>query len=188
MANLIVGNDNANTLTGTSGKDVIYGFDPNGSQKTATTIEATRVATGLNQPVFAGAPKGDTSRLFIVEKEGVIKILDTNTHQVLATPFLDIQNEVNADGERGLLGLAFDPDFANNGLFYVDMINNARRHRDPPLSRLRQSERRRRSQHDEGADHRSAGLHQSQRRLDRFRPGRRSLYRYRRRRQRRRSG
>ena len=60
MATLIVGNDSANTLSGTSGKDVIYGFDPNGTQKTATTIEATRVATGLNQPVLAGAPKGDT--------------------------------------------------------------------------------------------------------------------------------
>ncbi len=125
MATLIVGNDTANTLNGTSGNDVIYGFDPNGTQRTATTIEATRVAAGLNQPVFAGAPKGDTGRLFIVEKEGVIKILDTNTGQVLATPFLDIQDEVDADGEKGLLGLAFDPDFANNGFFYVDMINNA---------------------------------------------------------------
>ena len=94
MATLIVGNDTANTLNGTSGNDVIYGFDPNGTQRTATTIEATRVAAGLNQPVFAGAPKGDTGRLFIVEKEGVIKILDTNTGQVLATPFIDIQDEV----------------------------------------------------------------------------------------------
>jgi glucose/arabinose dehydrogenase len=125
MATLIVGNDSANTLSGTSGKDVIYGFDPNGTQKTATTIEATRVATELDQPVFAGAPKGDTGRLFIVEKEGVIKILDTNAGQVLATPFLDIQDEVDAGGEKGLLGLAFDPDFATNGFFYVDMINNA---------------------------------------------------------------
>jgi glucose/arabinose dehydrogenase len=125
MATLIVGNDSSNILTGTSGKDVIYGFDPNGPQKTAMTIEATRVATGLNQSLFAGAPHGDTSRLFIVEKEGIIKILDTHTGTVLAAPFLNIQNEVNADGERGLLGLAFDPDFANNGFFYVDMINNA---------------------------------------------------------------
>ena len=86
MANLIVGNDTANTLNGTAGNDVIYGFNPEGTQSTATTIQATRVATGLNQPLYAGAPKGDTSRLFIVEKEGVIKILDTTTGQVLATP------------------------------------------------------------------------------------------------------
>ena len=125
MANLIVGNDNANTLNGTGGNDVIYGFNPQGPQSTAKTIHATQVATGLNQPIFAGAPKGDTSRLFIVEKEGVIKILHTHTGQVLATPFIDIQDEVDAGGEKGLLGLAFDPDFANNGFFYVDMINTA---------------------------------------------------------------
>jgi hypothetical protein len=117
-------NDSANTCAARR-QGRIYGFDPNGTQKTATTILAKRVAAGLNQPDFAGAPKGDTGRLFIVEKEGVIKILDTNTGQVLATPFLDIQDEVDAGGEKGLLGLAFDPDFANNGFFYVDMINNA---------------------------------------------------------------
>ena len=63
MATLIVGNDNANTLSGTSGDDVIYGFNPNGPQKTVTSIDATRVAIGLNQPLFAGAPEGDTGRL-----------------------------------------------------------------------------------------------------------------------------
>lgn len=41
MATLIVGNDNANTLSGTSGDDVIYGFNPNGPQKTVTSIDAT---------------------------------------------------------------------------------------------------------------------------------------------------
>jgi len=44
MATLIVGNDNANTLSGTGGDDVIYGFNPNGPQKTVTSIDATRVA------------------------------------------------------------------------------------------------------------------------------------------------
>jgi glucose/arabinose dehydrogenase len=125
MATLIVGNDNANTLSGTSGDDVIYGFNPNGPQKTVTSIDATRVATGLNQPLFAGAPEGDTGRLFIVEKEGLIKILDLHTGQVLATPFADLTAEVSAAGEGGLLGLAFDPDFATNGRFYVDLINTS---------------------------------------------------------------
>jgi hypothetical protein len=41
MATLIVGNDNANTLSGTGGDDVIYGFNPNGPQKTVTSIDAT---------------------------------------------------------------------------------------------------------------------------------------------------
>src|SRR4029079_10085107 len=60
---------------------------------------------------------------FIVEKEGLIKILDLHTGQVLATPFADLTAEVSAAGEGGLLGLAFDPDFATNGRVYVDLIN-----------------------------------------------------------------
>src|SRR5512132_4282255 len=95
---LIVGNDGTNTLQGTSpntlqgttGKDVIYGFDPNGPQCQASSIAATRVASGLTQPLFAISPPGDTARLFIVEKTGLIKILDLTTGQVLPTPFLDL--------------------------------------------------------------------------------------------------
>ena len=63
------------------------------------------------------AAPGDTNRLFIVEKTGTIKILDLNIGQVLATPFLTVP--VDTTSERGLLGLAFDPDYASNGLFYV---------------------------------------------------------------------
>ena len=121
--NLIVGNDGSNSLQGTAGADLIYGFDPNGPQSQASAIIATRVATGLSQPLFAAAPPGDTSRLFIVEKTGQIKVLDLATGEVLATPFLDVSSQILTDGERGLLGLAFDPDFASNGFFYVNLIN-----------------------------------------------------------------
>jgi glucose/arabinose dehydrogenase len=119
------GSDGSNTLQGTAGADVIYGYDPNGPQSQASSIAATRVATGFDHPLFAGAPPGDTSRMFIVEKTGRIKILDLNTGQVLATPFLDVSGQILIDGERGLLGLAFDPGFANNGLFYVNLINSS---------------------------------------------------------------
>jgi Ca2+-binding RTX toxin-like protein len=125
MANLIVGNDGSNTLQGTTGTDVIYGYDPGGPQSDASSIAATRVASGLTQPVFAGAAPGDTGRLFIVEKTGLIKILDLGTGQVLATPFLDVSSQILSDGERGLLGLAFDPNYASNGLFYIYLINNS---------------------------------------------------------------
>jgi Ca2+-binding RTX toxin-like protein len=123
MANLVIGNDGSNTLQGTAGADVIYGYDPNGPQSQAGSILATRVASGLSQPLFATAPPGDTGRLFLVEKTGQIKILDLVTGQVLATPFLDVSSQILTDGERGLLGLAFDPGFASNGFFYVDLIN-----------------------------------------------------------------
>src|SRR5262249_54763341 len=123
MPNIIVGNDGSNTLQGTAGADVIYGYDPNGPQSQASAIIATRVGTSFSQPLFVGAPPGDTSRLFVVEKTGAIKIIDLASGQVLATPFLDLSSEVATDGERGLVGLAFDPNFATNGVFYVNLSN-----------------------------------------------------------------
>ena len=54
-----------------------------------------------------------------------IKILDLVTGTVAATPFLNVSGEIVADGERGLLGLAFDPSFATNGFFYVYLINTS---------------------------------------------------------------
>jgi glucose/arabinose dehydrogenase len=107
----------------TAGPDLIAGYDPNGPGGLSGAIIATRVATFFIQPLFVGAPPGDTSRLFVVEKTGAIKIIDLTSGQVLATPFLDVSSQILTDGERGLLGLAFDPDFANNGFFYVNLIN-----------------------------------------------------------------
>ena len=86
----------------------------------ALALQTQIVASGLSQPLFATAPKGD-SRLFIVEQGGLIKILQNGT--VLPTPFLDLSNSVNTSGERGLLGMAFDPDFTDNRRFYVDYID-----------------------------------------------------------------
>jgi hypothetical protein len=114
--NVVIGNDAGTTLSGTAGGDLIYGFDPNAAYASAT-ITATRVASGLALPLYATAAPGDTSRLFIVEKFGTIKILDLTTNTVMATPFLTVP--VDPVGERGLLGLAFDPNYASNGLFYV---------------------------------------------------------------------
>src|SRR5687768_10045354 len=114
--NIVTGNDAGTTLSGTAGGDLIYGFDPNAAHASAT-ITATRVASGLDLPLYVTAAPGDTSRLFIVEKTGTIKILELNSGQVLATPFLTVP--VDTASERGLLGLAFDPNYASNGLFYV---------------------------------------------------------------------
>ena len=120
--NIVTGTDGANTLSGTNGNDLIYGYDPNAPYASAA-ISATRVASGLNQPLYVTAAPGDTSRLFIVEKGGTIKILDLNSGQVLATPFLSVP--VDVASERGLLGLAFDPDYATNGAFYVYATSTA---------------------------------------------------------------
>ena len=72
----------------------------------------------FDQPVYlAGAP-GDTTRVFVVEKTGKIIVVDRHP---LARPFLDITGAVNAGGEeQGLLSMAFAPDYATSGRFYVD--------------------------------------------------------------------
>jgi glucose/arabinose dehydrogenase len=77
------------------------------------------VTTGLARPVFVTTPPGDTERLFIVDQPGEIYIVQGG--ELLATPFLDISPIVN-DGanEQGLLGLAFHPNYAENGYFYVN--------------------------------------------------------------------
>jgi len=79
----------------------------------------TPVAEGLMEPVLVTAPPGDSDRIFIIEKPGQIRIVEKDT--LRTTPFLDIRDKVRvADGEQGLLGLAFHPDYAQNGYVYVN--------------------------------------------------------------------
>jgi len=87
----------------------------------ATTLSTVRVAFGLTSPVFVTAPTGDYERIFIIEQPGRIRILKNGA--LLPTPFLNIVSRISNGGERGLLGLAFHPDFDNNGYFYVDYTN-----------------------------------------------------------------
>lgn len=77
------------------------------------------VTTGLQQPVFVTAPKGGDATLFVVEKQGRIKLIRNNA--VVGT-FLDISANVaipDASAEGGLLGLAFAPDYITSGRFFV---------------------------------------------------------------------
>ena len=88
-------------------------------------LDAVRVATGLSAPIFVTAPPGDYSRLFIVQLNGQIKILNLATGIVNPTPFLSIT--VGAKGEQGLLGLAFDADYNDRtkpgfGKFYIHYV------------------------------------------------------------------
>jgi len=86
------------------------------------TIELEDFADGFSSPL-ALKNAGD-ERLFVVEQGGVIKIVDING-TVNPTPFLDIQSIVNAGGERGLLGLAFHPEYQTNGRFFVHYSNSS---------------------------------------------------------------
>jgi glucose/arabinose dehydrogenase len=67
---------------------------------------------------------GDGSdRLFVVRQNGIVEVIDDGG-QILPDPFLDITSLTNANGEQGLLGLAFHPDFASNGLVYVNFTSD----------------------------------------------------------------
>jgi glucose/arabinose dehydrogenase len=87
-------------------------------------IEAVRVATGFNTPLYVCAPPGDTSRIFVAEQHGKIKIVNLPSGTVNATPFLDITPRVGQGQGTGILGMAFDPNYAVNGRFYVSYTTN----------------------------------------------------------------
>jgi glucose/arabinose dehydrogenase len=88
------------------------------------TLGLRQVASGLDTPVLLTAPAAD-QRQFIVERSGRIRILQDGV--LLAQPFLDIRAQVSTAGEGGLLSMAFDPQYAANGYFfiyYTDAANN----------------------------------------------------------------
>ena len=80
-------------------------------------IQLVPVVSGLSSPVFVGHADDSTNRLFIVEQAGVIKVLQPGETE--PTTFLDIRTRILAGGERGLLGLAFHPQYVGNGRFFV---------------------------------------------------------------------
>ncbi len=99
------------------------GVQAAGLQASEVRLSLTSVAEGLSSPVFVTAPPGDTARLFVVEQRGAIRIVNLADNTLLPTPFLKVENIVTG-GERGLLGLAFHPNYAANGQFYVNCTNS----------------------------------------------------------------
>jgi glucose/arabinose dehydrogenase len=79
-------------------------------------VRLSRIAN-FDQPTFLTAPPGDKRRLFVTEQPGRIRVLVDR--KLRSRPFLDIRDDVNCCGERGLLSMAFAPDYADSGLFYV---------------------------------------------------------------------
>jgi glucose/arabinose dehydrogenase len=72
----------------------------------------------FSEPLYVTAPPADKQRIFVVQQGG--KILVVRGGKKLAKPFLDLSSKTSAGGERGLLSMAFAPDYAESGLFYVD--------------------------------------------------------------------
>src|SRR5439155_23172116 len=71
----------------------------------------------FSNPIYATSPPGDRNRVFVVERRGTIQIVKDGV--TLGQPFLDFRTLVDMSGERGLLSMAFPPDYATSGRFYV---------------------------------------------------------------------
>ncbi len=88
------------------------------------TYEWRLILSGLARPIGLTNAGDGSGRLFVVEQSGVIRVIRGN--DLLPDPFLDISGQVSCCGERGLLGLAFHPEYNHNGYFFVNYtdINN----------------------------------------------------------------
>ena len=92
-------------------------------QTTWPQLRLVRVTTGLNQPVDIQSARDGSGRLFVVEQNGVIRLLKRGVLQ--ASPFLDIRGKVACCGETGLLGLAFPNGYGSKQFFYVNYTERA---------------------------------------------------------------
>ena len=102
---------------GAAAKDAAIDAPPACTAPSAgTTITARQIGQVPGGAMLATSPPGD-ARLFVLDQTGQIRIFDHET--LVAAPFLDISDQIQAGGEQGLLGLAFHPKYATNGLFYV---------------------------------------------------------------------
>ncbi|MDQ3099957.1 MAG: PQQ-dependent sugar dehydrogenase, partial [Bacteroidota bacterium] len=89
----------------------------------AQEVQLVTVGSGFTAPTDLES-SGD-ARIFVVERAGLIKIMGQDG-TTLAEPFLDITDRVNSTGgEQGLLGMAFHPQYASNGFFYVNYIHGS---------------------------------------------------------------
>jgi len=110
--------------------------DPVSSLPDPAGVTWSPVAAGLTQPIGLTSAGDGSGRLFIIEQPGTIRIYHQG--QLLDSPFLDIQDRVRDSGsEQGLLGLAFDPDYEDNGYFFVNYTNSEG---DTAVSRFQVSE------------------------------------------------
>ncbi|MEI9953752.1 MAG: PQQ-dependent sugar dehydrogenase [Pseudomonadota bacterium] len=94
-------------------------YDCSPATGTLPPLKLTAFVTMQNNPIYITHAPNETDRLFVIEQTGRIRVIKNGV--VNATPFLDLVSKVDTtlNWEQGLLGLAFHPDYATNGLFYV---------------------------------------------------------------------
>ncbi len=123
------GGGGADTLDGGAGDDILYGFGGVDTDPQSGAIAVQRLTTGLAQPLYGVAAPGDPDHLYVLEqKTGKVQVVDLATGAIAASPLLDLdESQLLTDGERGALGLAFDPDYAVNGKVFVSVVTSANR-------------------------------------------------------------
>ncbi|MDQ2683668.1 MAG: PQQ-dependent sugar dehydrogenase, partial [Chloroflexota bacterium] len=84
---------------------------------TAFNLDVELVADGLNAPVWMADPNDGSGRMFVVQQTGQIVILEDGV--LSESPFLDISGQISTGSEQGLLSMAFHPEFADNGQFFI---------------------------------------------------------------------
>jgi glucose/arabinose dehydrogenase len=110
------------TLAGCGGghdatRDAPPATRPETAQRAAASGARLALVGRFQSPLYVTAPPGDRHRIFVVEQGGTIRVVRDG--QVLRRPFLDIRGRVQVGAEQGLLGMAFAPDYATSGRFYV---------------------------------------------------------------------
>lgn len=96
------------------------GEEPEPSEPSSYRVEGAFPELSFDRPLDLQHPGDGSNRLFVVEQHGVIKVFENESSTTEASVFLDITDRVTSGGERGLLGLAFHPDYESNGYFYVN--------------------------------------------------------------------
>jgi glucose/arabinose dehydrogenase len=104
-----------------SGRTTVHSAAPSATVPAhAAAVHLVRVGT-FDSPTYVTAPPHDTRRLMVVQQGGKVRVLRGG--KLLAQPFLDLTSRVVSGGEQGLLGMAFSPDYAKSGRFWVYFTN-----------------------------------------------------------------
>ncbi len=99
--------------------------ETNGESMTRYDLSPAFPALEFVMPVELTSPLDNSNRIFVVEQKGKIMSFSNQADVKSATVFLDIVKKVDSGGEKGLLGLAFHPDYKNNGYFYVNYTRSS---------------------------------------------------------------
>ncbi len=111
------------TATFTQTQATVTPCEVNGPPPAIPDIAIQEIVTGLSDPVHVTNAGDGSNRLFIVEQRGTVRIVQNGVLQ--AGNFLDIQDRIRNSGEMGLLSIAFHPDFASNGRFFVNYVSDS---------------------------------------------------------------